>query len=63
MRVFEKIKTFFKEVIAEAKRVDWLRRKETINHTLMVIGLTLGVALFLGILDFIFTEILSKFIF
>ena len=63
MRVFEKIKTFFKEVIAEAKRVDWLRRKETINYTLMVIGLTLGVALFLGILDFIFTEILSKFIF
>jgi len=54
----KKIKTFFKEVFTEGKKVDWPQRKETFNHTLIVIGISLGVALFLGILDFIFLKIL-----
>lgn len=63
MKLFEKIKTFFKEVLVEGKKVDWPRRKEALNYTLIVIGITLGVALFLGILDFIFVKILEGFIF
>ncbi len=59
----KKIKTFFKEVFTEGKKVDWPQRKETFNHTLIVIGISLGVALFLGILDFIFLKILGEFFF
>jgi len=61
--MFEKIKTFFKEVLAETKKVDWPTREQTLKYTLIVIGISLGVAMFLGILDFIFLKILSKFVF
>jgi len=57
-----KIKTFFKEVRLEFKRVNWLTRKETTRYTLIVIGLSLGVAIFLGFFDFLFNFLLTKFI-
>lgn len=63
MKLLKKIKTFFKEVLVEGKKVDWPRKKQTLDYTLVVIGITFGVALFLGILDFIFVKILGKFIF
>jgi len=63
MSIIEKIKIFFEEVIVEGKKVNWPRKKETANYTLIVIGISAAVAAFLGILDFIFLKILSKFIF
>ncbi|GAI02141.1 unnamed protein product [marine sediment metagenome] len=57
-----KIITFLKEVRLEMKKVNWPTRKETIKYTLIVIGVSFGVAVFLGGLDFIFTTILNKFI-
>ncbi|MBZ9572604.1 preprotein translocase subunit SecE [Patescibacteria group bacterium] len=60
---FAKIKTFFKEVWTEAKKVDWPTRSETFRYTLIVIGISAAVAAFLGILDFGFVKILGKFIF
>ena len=62
MNIFKKVKIFFEEVIVEAKKVDWPRKKETVNYTLIVIGISAGVAMFLGLLDFIFLKLLSKFI-
>jgi len=53
---------FLKEVRLELKRVTWLTRQETIKHTLLVIGLTLTVAAFLGGLDFLFGWLLNKFV-
>lgn len=55
--------SFLKEAKQELKRVNWPTRKETIRSTLIVIGISLVVALFLGGLDFIFTILLNKFIF
>lgn len=63
MAITERIKTFFKEVWVEARKVDWPRRKETIRHTLIVIGISLGVAAFLGVLDFAFLKVLDMFVF
>ncbi len=57
-----KLKLFFKEVRLEFKRVNWLTRKETIQYTLIVVGMSLGVAIFLGFFDFVFTFLLNKFI-
>jgi preprotein translocase subunit SecE len=62
-KISQKIKTFFEEVITESKKVDWPRRKENLNYTLIVLGISFGVALFLGVLDFIFTKILEILIF
>lgn len=53
---------FIKEVRTELKRVTWPTRQQTIKYTLIVIGLSLGVAAFLGGLDFLFTYLLDKFV-
>ena len=57
-----KLKIFFKEVRLEFKRVNWLTKKETIQYTLIVVGMSLGVAIFLGFFDFVFTLVLNKFV-
>ena len=62
MNVIEKIKLFFKEVFTEGKKVDWPRRKQVLNYTIIVIVISLVVAGFLGLLDFIFLQILTKFV-
>lgn len=51
-----KITTYFKESAAELKKVTWPTKKETYNYTILVIGISLGVAIFLGLLDYIFTQ-------
>ncbi len=51
-----KIITYFKESAAELKKVTWPTKKETYNYTILVIGISLGVAIFLGLLDYIFTQ-------
>ncbi len=53
---------FLKEVRTELKRVTWPTRKEAIRYTLVVIGFTLGVAAFLGGLDFLFSWLLNTFV-
>jgi preprotein translocase subunit SecE len=50
-----KITNYFQESLAEMKKVTWPTKKETYNYTLLVIGISIGVALFLGILDYIFS--------
>ncbi|OHA68360.1 MAG: preprotein translocase subunit SecE [Candidatus Wildermuthbacteria bacterium RIFCSPLOWO2_01_FULL_47_18] len=60
--ILSKIFTFFKEVRVEAKRVSWPSRQETTKNTLIVLGFTVVVALFLGAFDFVFTMILERFI-
>lgn len=57
-----KIITFLKEVKLEIKKVNWPTRQETIRYTLIVLGISFAVAMFLGGLDFVFTMILNKFI-
>ncbi len=51
-----------KEVKVELKKVNWPTRQETTKYTLIVIGVSLIVAIFLGGLDFIFTWLINKFI-
>jgi len=63
MKIIEKIKSFLREVYAELKRVSWLSRKEVLIYTLIVLAVSLIVAAFLGGLDYIFSEIIKKFVF
>ena len=55
--MLDKITTFLKEVRLEMKKVNWPTREETIRYTLMVIGVAVAVAIFLGGFDLIFTEL------
>jgi len=62
MKFLSKIVIFLKEVKLELKKVNWPTRQETVKYTLIIIGVSAGVAAFLGSLDFIFTAILDKYV-
>lgn len=50
-----KLTNYVKASVAEMKKVTWPTKKETYNYTLLVIGISLAVAIFLGALDYIFS--------
>jgi len=60
--LLSKIITFIKEARTELKKVNWPTKQETIKYTLIVIGVSLAVAIFLGGLGFVFTWFFSKFV-
>ena len=60
--MFTKLASFLQESKQELSRVNWPSREETIRLTATVILLSVGVALFLGILDFVFSRLLEVFI-
>ncbi len=47
-----KIIRYFQESLEEMKKVTWPTKKETYSYTLLVIGISLVVAAFLGVLDY-----------
>lgn len=63
MNITQKINIFLKEVYVELRRVSWLSRKDILKYTLIVLAFTGAFAAFLGGLDFIFSEIIKRFIF
>jgi preprotein translocase subunit SecE len=50
----DKLINYIKASVAEMKKVTWPTRQETYNYTLLVIGVSLAGALFLGGLDYLF---------
>lgn len=46
----------------ELKKVTWPTKKETTKHTLIVIGVSVFTAVFLGVLDYVFAEVLALII-
>jgi len=61
-KFFKKIPSFLEEVKLEIKKVNWPSKKEIFKDTLIVIGVSLGLAIFLGGLDFLFTTLLNNLI-
>ena len=62
MKLIDKLITYLKEVKVELKKVNWPTKKETTKYTLIVIGVSFAVMIFLGGLDFLFTWLLGKFV-
>ncbi len=55
---------FTRDIIDELKKVTWPSRQETIRLTLIVIGMSLIIGLYVGIIDILLTkglEILTSF--
>ena len=57
-----KIIQYIKDSKVELKKVVWPTKKETRNHTLMVIGISLAVAAFLGFIDYGLNLLLELFV-
>jgi len=53
MSIISKITTYIKDSITELKKVTWPTQKETTNYTLLVIGISLALAAFIGIVDYV----------
>lgn len=53
---------FLKEVRVELAKVSWPTRNQTILYTLVVIGISLFLAAFLGLMDFGYKFIIDKFL-
>ncbi len=58
-----KLTSYLKDVRVELGKVNWPTREQTTRYTLLVIGVSLGVAVFLGGLDYLFSFLLNTFIF
>ena len=65
LNIMDKITNYIKEVIAETKNVTWPTRSQTIIFTVAVLIISIGVAYYLGLLDFLFSKglnfLLNKF--
>jgi len=57
-----KMSDYLRDSKAELKKVVWPTRKQATNHTLMVIGISLGVAVFLGAIDYLISKLLALFL-
>ncbi|MFA6006654.1 MAG: preprotein translocase subunit SecE [Candidatus Paceibacterota bacterium] len=53
---------YLKDTAAEMKHVSWPTQSQSINYTLLVIGISVFVALFLYAFDEVFVVLLQKFI-
>lgn len=57
-----KITEYFKDTKTELKHVIWPKRSQVVFYTIVVVVLSLLLAYFLGVFDFIFSRGLEKLI-
>ncbi len=57
-----KVTTYINEVVREIKKVTWPSKKQTQNMTLLVIGVSLAIGVYITILDTIFQKLMVSII-
>lgn len=60
--MFARISKFFSEAKNEIRHVNWPTRQEAIRLTFIVIGIAVGLALFLGGFDWLFSTAIKTYI-
>ncbi|MFA6486519.1 MAG: preprotein translocase subunit SecE [Candidatus Magasanikbacteria bacterium] len=60
MHTIESIKNYFVGSYHEMLKVTWPTKQQTINYSLLVIGLSVGMAIFFSVLDYIFNLGIEK---
>ena len=55
----QSISSYLKQSRDELRKVEWPSRQTTTQHTLLVIGISLAMAAFLGGIDYVFTKVLE----
>lgn len=58
----DKLKNYINTSVEEIKKVNWPTKRETYNYTLVVIGISIAVAVFLYALDQVFSSIIKVII-
>jgi preprotein translocase subunit SecE len=62
MKLLATVKNYFISSYAEMKKVSWPTKKQTINYSLLVIGLSVGMAVFFAVLDYVFNLGITRII-
>lgn len=52
----DRTREFLREIRSELRKVVWPTRQEAVNLTMIVIGVSAAVGVFLGVVDFTFAE-------
>ncbi len=55
----DKLTKYFRDTAAELKQVSWPSQHQALLYTALVIGVSAAVALFVGLVDFIFSQGIS----
>ncbi len=55
-----KAATYLKSAVSEMRKVTWPTKKQTINYSIVVIAMSIGVAMFFGLFDFILNLLLGS---
>lgn len=61
-KTLKAMQNYFRDAIAEMKKVVWPNKKQTVNYTIIVIAMSIGIAIFFGILDYVFNLGLEQII-
>jgi preprotein translocase subunit SecE len=61
-KVFTSIKDYFRGAMSEMKKVVWPTQKQTTQYSIAVIIMSIFVAVFFGILDYFFSNLLGALI-
>ncbi len=59
--MFSAIRQYFIEAYGEMKKVTWPTREQAITYSALVIVLSVGVAVFFSIIDYVFDLGIQKF--
>jgi preprotein translocase subunit SecE len=57
--LYSRLKNYLADVVAEMKKVSWVRRKELVTTTVVVIAFSTVLAVFIGLCDLIFSQLLQ----
>lgn len=49
-----KLVTYIKDSISELKKISWPTKRQAIMYTIIVVAMSVGTAIVLGVLDYIF---------
>lgn len=62
MNIFTTTKNYLVGSYAEMRKVAWPTKQQTINYSLLVIGLSVGLAFFFAVLDYVFSAGIERLI-
>lgn len=62
MKLFSSIGKYLKDSIQELKKITWPTKKQITVYTVVVILMSLGVAIYFGVLDYFFNWLLELII-
>jgi preprotein translocase subunit SecE len=53
---------YLRDTKAELRHVSWPTKQQTLNYTVIVLVISIGTGIFLGVIDFGFAQVLKRFV-